>query len=44
MREPRGHSEMYGAILIQETELTVSGDADIGVLFCHNGGFPVIIR
>jgi hypothetical protein len=29
---------MYGAILIAETELTKRGEADIGVLFCHNGG------
>ncbi len=28
---------MYGAILVPETELTRNGDADIGVLFCHNG-------
>lgn len=28
---------MYGAILVQETELTERGEADIGVLFCHNG-------
>ena len=37
MYEPRGHKEMYGAILIPETELTERGEADIGVLFCHNG-------
>ena len=37
MLEPRGHDGMYGAILVQETELTKSGEADIGVLFCHNG-------
>lgn len=40
MREPRGHGEMYGAILVPETELTLRGEADIGVLFCHNGGCP----
>lgn len=28
---------MYGAILIPETDLTKTGEADIGVLFCHNG-------
>ena len=28
---------MYGAIIVAETEKTKSGDADIGVLFCHNG-------
>ncbi len=37
MREPRGHPEMYGAIIVHETELTASGEADVGVLFCHNG-------
>lgn len=37
MREPRGHAEMYGAILVQDTEETAAGCADIGVLFCHNG-------
>ncbi|KAJ8507919.1 hypothetical protein ONZ45_g9762 [Pleurotus djamor] len=42
MREPRGHAEMYGAILIAETELTQSGDADIGVLFCHNDGYSTM--
>ncbi|KAJ7145068.1 proline racemase [Mycena crocata] len=42
MREPRGHKEMYGAILIAETELTRSGDADIGVLFCHNEGYSTM--
>lgn len=39
MLEPRGHAEMYGAILVKDTELTKSGDADIGVLFCHNHGW-----
>ncbi|KAJ7196843.1 proline racemase [Mycena pura] len=42
MREPRGHEEMYGAILIAETELTRSGEADIGVLFCHNEGYSTM--
>ena len=37
MSEPRGHKDMYGAILVQDTELTRTGEADIGVLFCHNG-------
>ncbi|GJN87621.1 hypothetical protein Rhopal_000576-T1 [Rhodotorula paludigena] len=39
MFEPRGHSEMYGAILVRETELTRAGEAHIGVLFCHNEGY-----
>ncbi|OBZ68152.1 Trans-L-3-hydroxyproline dehydratase [Grifola frondosa] len=42
MREPRGHAEMYGAILVPETELTASGKADIGVLFCHNEGYSTM--
>jgi trans-L-3-hydroxyproline dehydratase len=42
MLEPRGHEAMYGAILCQETELTPSNDADIGVLFIHNGGFSTM--
>ncbi|KAF7337001.1 Proline racemase [Mycena venus] len=42
MREPRGHAEMYGAILIAETELTRCGEADIGVLFCHNEGYSTM--
>lgn len=37
MLEPRGHGGMYGAILVHDTELTATGEADIGVLFCHNG-------
>ncbi|KAJ6620073.1 proline racemase [Mycena sp. CBHHK59/15] len=42
MREPRGHRDMYGAILIAETELTRAGEADIGVLFCHNEGYSTM--
>lgn len=42
MLEPRGHSEMYGAILVQGTELTKSGEAEIGVLFCHNHGWSTM--
>ncbi|KAF8176131.1 proline racemase [Mycena galopus ATCC 62051] len=42
MREPRGHTEMYGDILIAETELTRRGEADIGVLFCHNEGYSTM--
>ena len=39
MLEPRGHREMYGAILRQETELTRTGEAHIGVLFTTNEGY-----
>ncbi|KAI9067370.1 Diaminopimelate epimerase-like protein [Trametes sanguinea] len=42
MREPRGHKEMYGAIIVPETERTGSGEADIGVLFCHNEGYSTM--
>ncbi|KAF9263860.1 Diaminopimelate epimerase-like protein [Marasmius fiardii PR-910] len=42
MLEPRGHDGMYGAILVQETELTKRGEADIGVLFCHNEGYSTM--
>ncbi|KAF9067837.1 hypothetical protein BDP27DRAFT_1328128 [Rhodocollybia butyracea] len=42
MHEPRGHEGMYGAILVPETELTLSGQADIGVLFCHNEGYSTM--
>ncbi|RAL13154.1 uncharacterized protein BO97DRAFT_44532 [Aspergillus homomorphus CBS 101889] len=39
MLEPRGHDDMYGAMIIPETELVESGAAPIRVLFTHNGGF-----
>jgi trans-L-3-hydroxyproline dehydratase len=42
MLEPRGHREMYGAILRQETELTSSGEAHIGVLFTTNEGYSTM--
>ncbi|KAL4980053.1 hypothetical protein BDW66DRAFT_69597 [Aspergillus desertorum] len=42
MLEPRGHSGMYGAILVHDTELVRSGDAHIGVLFTHAGGFSTM--
>ncbi|GAA6020926.1 hypothetical protein JCM10207_003189 [Rhodosporidiobolus poonsookiae] len=42
MFEPRGHPEMYGAILVKETELTRSGEAHIGVLFTHNEGYSTM--
>ena len=40
--EPRGHYDMYGALLCPQTELTRSGDADIGVLFMTNGGWSTM--
>ncbi|KAL1875616.1 hypothetical protein Plec18167_005552 [Paecilomyces lecythidis] len=42
MLEPRGHWDMYGALLVQETELVKSGEADIGVLFMHNQGYSTM--
>lgn len=35
MWEPRGHADMYGAILTDP----VSDDSDLGVLFTHNDGY-----
>jgi trans-L-3-hydroxyproline dehydratase len=40
--EPRGHSEMYGAILRTETESTMSGEAHMGVLFMTNEGYSTM--
>ena len=42
MLEPRGHNDMYGAIIRPETELVQSGKAHVGVLFTHNGGFSTM--
>lgn len=42
MMEPRGHAEMYGALLVRHTELTENGEADIGVLFMHNEGYSTM--
>ncbi|KAF3395987.1 Trans-3-hydroxy-L-proline dehydratase [Penicillium rolfsii] len=42
MLEPRGHYDMYGAILTSETELVQQGQAHIGTLFTHNGGFSTM--
>jgi trans-L-3-hydroxyproline dehydratase len=38
MWEPRGHADMYGAILTEP----VSDDGDAGVLFLHNEGFSTM--
>ena len=38
MWEPRGHADMYGAILTEPT----TADGDVGVLFLHNGGFSTM--
>ncbi|XP_028410990.1 trans-L-3-hydroxyproline dehydratase-like [Dendronephthya gigantea] len=38
MGEPRGHSEMYGALLVTPD----NKKADLAVLFMHNGGYSVM--
>lgn len=38
MWEPRGHADMYGAILSEP----VTPDADLGVLFLHNEGYSTM--
>jgi proline racemase len=38
MWEPRGHADMYGALLTD----AVSDDGDFGVLFLHNDGFSTM--
>jgi trans-L-3-hydroxyproline dehydratase len=38
MLEPRGHADMYGAILLDP----VTPDGDIGVLFTHNEGYSTM--
>ncbi|EKV04157.1 Proline racemase [Penicillium digitatum] len=42
MLEPRGHYDMYGAILRPDTELVNSGKAHMGVLFMHNELFSLM--
>lgn len=43
MLEPRGHADMYGAILRPDTELVRNGGpAHIGVLFMHNEGYSTM--
>ncbi len=38
MWEPRGHADMYGAIMTEP----VTNDGDLGVLFLHNAGFSTM--
>ncbi|KAH7140983.1 putative proline racemase [Dactylonectria macrodidyma] len=37
--EPRGHRDMYGAVLRPSTELVDAGEADMGILFMTNDGY-----
>jgi len=38
MHEPRGHAEMYGAVLVEPDE----PEADLAVLFLHGGGYSTM--
>jgi trans-L-3-hydroxyproline dehydratase len=38
MHEPRGHADMYGAVLTEP----VTPDGDVGVLFMHNAGYSTM--
>jgi trans-L-3-hydroxyproline dehydratase len=38
--EPRGHRDMYGAYLRPTTEFVETEEADIGVIFMSNAGYP----
>src|SRR5205085_11951134 len=38
MWEPRGHRDMYGAVLTEK----VTTEADLGVLFMHNEGYSTM--
>ena len=38
MLEPRGHADMYGAVLTEP----VTADGDVGVLFMHNEGYSTM--
>lgn len=40
--EPRGHREMYGAVICHGTELTEEGKAHAGVLFMTNDGYSTM--
>eukprot|EP01125_Pyxidicula_operculata_P003726 TRINITY_DN1499_c0_g1_i11.p2 TRINITY_DN1499_c0_g1~~TRINITY_DN1499_c0_g1_i11.p2 ORF type:complete len:375 (-),score=51.74 TRINITY_DN1499_c0_g1_i11:3683-4807(-) len=38
MREPRGHADMYGAVLVDSPTV----DGDLGVIFMHNEGYSTM--
>ncbi|KAF2144048.1 uncharacterized protein K452DRAFT_267156 [Aplosporella prunicola CBS 121167] len=40
--EPRGHRDMYGALLRPRTEHTISDNAHMGVLFLTNAGYSTM--
>ncbi|RSL54365.1 hypothetical protein CEP54_009927 [Fusarium duplospermum] len=37
--EPRGHADMFGAVLRPHTESTASGEAHMGVFYIHRAGY-----
>ncbi|KAH6884412.1 hypothetical protein B0T10DRAFT_493163 [Thelonectria olida] len=39
LHEPRGHADMFGAILRPCTELTTAGKAHMGLLYVHGDGY-----
>lgn len=42
MHEPRGHREMFGALIVADTDLVLRDEADIGVLFLQNEGWSTM--
>lgn len=40
--EPRGHADMYGAIITPSAGMTPSTDADFDVFFLHNEGYSTM--
>ena len=42
VEEPRGHRDMYGAVLRPQTEHTDAGKAHMGVLFLTNDGYSTM--
>lgn len=38
MREPRGHADMYGGLLVEPE----GADSDLGVIFMHNEGYSTM--
>src|SRR6185369_12865658 len=42
MWEPRGHADMYGAVITPSVGITPSKDADFDVFFLHNEGYSTM--
>lgn len=44
LQEPRGHPDMYGAILVPQTELSGGNTrVDLGALFLTNEGYSTMV-